>query len=108
MDIQLDGACVILDEAHNIEDACREAASLLIDYDALQEGAGECSAFTTTIHKEVFDPLALLLHNLAGWVHARKDELVKLEFTVSSKEYNVCRRLISIRMLVRCVVILTC
>lgn len=29
--MRLDGAIVILDEAHNIEDVCRDAASCMVD-----------------------------------------------------------------------------
>lgn len=39
MDIQLEGACVVVDEAHNIEDTCREAAGLEVSEEQLQEAA---------------------------------------------------------------------
>lgn len=33
----VEGALLILDEAHNIEDVCREAASIEVDLDTMQE-----------------------------------------------------------------------
>jgi len=42
MQINLKGHIVILDEAHNIEDTCRQAASVNLKDDDLTNAANEC------------------------------------------------------------------
>lgn len=42
MRMQLKGHVVIIDEAHNIEDQCREAASLQLDQANLHLAATDC------------------------------------------------------------------
>ena len=43
MEISLKNQIVILDEAHNIEDSSREAASYSVKQDTLQEGVEDIS-----------------------------------------------------------------
>lgn len=42
MQINLKGNIVILDEAHNIEDVCRDAASVIFRQDELENAADDC------------------------------------------------------------------
>lgn len=44
MQINLKGDIVILDEAHNIEDTCREAASVNFRSDELRIAANDCKS----------------------------------------------------------------
>lgn len=42
MSIELDGQVVIFDEAHNMEDCCRDAASASLKVDAIQAALQDC------------------------------------------------------------------
>lgn len=42
MNINLKGSILILDEAHNIEDSCREAGSLSITQDQIFDALRDC------------------------------------------------------------------
>ena len=48
MDIELKGAIVVLDEAHNIEDVAREAASTSVALDDLEGALGELKAMASS------------------------------------------------------------
>ena len=48
MDIELKGAIVILDEAHNVEDTSREAASCDLDLEQLEEAAAAFAGIGVT------------------------------------------------------------
>jgi Fanconi anemia group J protein len=49
MEIYLKGEIVILDEGHNIEDACREAASLTVQEKQLSEGINDLQNLSEAI-----------------------------------------------------------
>ena len=42
MNLQLRGAVILLDEAHNIEDCCREAGSFSVLYDDIFQSMIDC------------------------------------------------------------------
>ena len=42
MNLQLRGAVILLDEAHNIEDCCREAGSYSVMYDDIFQSMKDC------------------------------------------------------------------
>jgi len=42
MNLQLRGAVILLDEAHNIEDCCREAGSCSVLYDDIFQSVKDC------------------------------------------------------------------
>jgi Rad3-related DNA helicase len=43
MNLQLRGSVVLLDEAHNIEDCCRDAGSYSVLYDDIFQSVKDCS-----------------------------------------------------------------
>lgn len=56
--LDLQGQIVILDEAHNIEDVCREAASFTLNQDDIIEAKQDCDKIASygvqvEIHKEM-------------------------------------------------------
>lgn len=67
MQINLKGNIVILDEAHNIEDMCREAASVTFRDDEIAIAAKECQnllrrdhAIYTVLHEYLTDIIKFL------------------------------------------------
>ena len=74
MDIDLTGAVVIFDEAHNIEDEAREAASADVSLRSLTEAHMEFSAAAADgRHTEIFTGLRDALEVLMGWVQRAAD-----------------------------------
>jgi Fanconi anemia group J protein len=47
MKIQLRGAVILLDEAHNIEDCCRDAGSYSVLYDDIFQAMEDCKRVAT-------------------------------------------------------------
>jgi Fanconi anemia group J protein len=65
MKIQLRGAVILLDEAHNIEDCCRDAASYSVLYDDIFQAMEDCKRVATMnilpdIHKSLVQNCVLL------------------------------------------------
>jgi Rad3-related DNA helicase len=47
MKLQLRGAVILLDEAHNIEDCCRDAGSYSVLYDDIFQAMEDCKRVAT-------------------------------------------------------------
>ncbi|XP_042384337.1 Fanconi anemia group J protein homolog isoform X1 [Zingiber officinale] len=81
MDIDLKGAIVILDEAHNIEDIARDSGSLDVEEDvlfALQAELGQlCMADNDAA---VYQPLYDIIQGIISWMGERKMGLQQCEF----------------------------
>lgn len=74
MGIDLTGAIVIFDEAHNIEDEAREAASAEVSLRSLAEAHMEFSAAASDgRHAEIFTGLRDALEVLVGWLQRVSD-----------------------------------
>ena len=61
MKVDLAGSVIIFDEAHNMEDAAREAASQTFDLEDLHEAAKECRLFANNTNEQLqtnYEPLS--------------------------------------------------
>ena len=61
MDINLKGDILILDEAHNIEDTCRESASFTVQQRQVQDAMKDCEEIVN--HARVREPYRDLVMN---------------------------------------------
>ncbi|XP_022936915.1 Fanconi anemia group J protein homolog [Cucurbita moschata] len=79
MDVDIKGAIVILDEAHNIEDIARHAGSVDLDEDTLNKLQMELEQLCYT-DSLVYQPLYEMTQDLISWIDQRKTTLQKREF----------------------------
>ncbi|XWS24611.1 hypothetical protein CRYUN_Cryun28dG0117900 [Craigia yunnanensis] len=79
MDVDIKGAIIILDEAHNIEDIAREAGSVDLEEDALLKLKMELEQLYM-IDATIYQPLYEMTQDLIGWIDQRKSTLEKHEF----------------------------
>ncbi|KAB1203523.1 hypothetical protein CJ030_MR8G015346 [Morella rubra] len=79
MEVDVKGAIVILDEAHNIEDIARDAGSVDVEEDILHKLQAEleqlCMGDVLT-----YQPLYEMTQDLINWIERRKSTLEKREF----------------------------
>ncbi|XP_072075269.1 uncharacterized protein [Arachis hypogaea] len=79
MDLDIKGAILILDEAHNIEDITRDAGSVDIqedDFDKLQMELQQlCS-----VNAAIYQPLYEMAQGLTSWIERKKNNLDKRDF----------------------------
>ncbi|GMI82426.1 hypothetical protein like AT1G20720 [Hibiscus trionum] len=83
MDVDIKGAIIVLDEAHNIEDIAREAGSLDLEEDALIKLQTELHQLKM-IDANIYQPLYEMAMNLLSWIEQTKS---KLEETHDPKHY---------------------
>ncbi|OMP07585.1 Helicase-like, DEXD box c2 type [Corchorus olitorius] len=79
MDVDIKGAVIVLDEAHNIEDIARDAGSVDLEEDALlklQTELQQIYQFDATIYQ----PLYEMTQDLIAWIEQRKSTLEEREF----------------------------
>ncbi|XWS14360.1 hypothetical protein CRYUN_Cryun35bG0002700 [Craigia yunnanensis] len=79
MDVNIKGAIIVLDEAHNIEDIAREAGSVDLEEDALLKLQMELEQLYM-INATIYQPLYEITQDLIGWIQQRKSKLGKHEF----------------------------
>ncbi|CAN6463879.1 unnamed protein product [Victoria cruziana] len=79
MDLDLTGAVIIFDEAHNIEDMARDAGSFDAEEDALDRLQVELGQLSS-VDKNVYQPLHDMIQGITTWMGHRKDKLEKFEF----------------------------
>ncbi|XP_050210814.1 uncharacterized protein LOC126661090 [Mercurialis annua] len=79
MDVDIRGAILILDEAHNIEDVAREAGSVDVEEDTLYKLQTELEQLCS-IDTSIYQPLYEMSQDLLSWVDRRKSTLQKREF----------------------------
>ncbi|KAK8353945.1 hypothetical protein V6Z12_A05G191400 [Gossypium hirsutum] len=83
MDVDIKGAIIVLDEAHNLEDIAREGGSVDLEEDALHKLQMELHQLKM-IKADVYQPLSEMIMNLISWIEQTKS---KLEGTNESKHY---------------------
>ncbi|KAL1099864.1 hypothetical protein V6Z11_D05G189700 [Gossypium hirsutum] len=83
MDVDIKGAIIVLDEAHNLEDIAREGGSVDLEEDALHKLQMELHQLKM-IKADVYQPLSEMIMNLISWIEQTKS---KLEATNESKHY---------------------
>jgi len=77
MGIELEDSVFIFDEAHNIEDVCRDAGSMEINLDTLNEMILSLSrACKYNMKPEVYDPLHALVVGMKNWI-MKEDAILK-------------------------------
>ncbi|XP_068645510.1 uncharacterized protein [Aristolochia californica] len=81
MEVDLQGAIVILDEAHNVEDIARDAGSLDVEeelLDELQSELGQLCLIESQIM--VYQPLYDMIQGIISWIGQKKNNLERREF----------------------------
>ena len=77
MGIELEDSVFIFDEAHNIEDVCRDAGSMEINLDTLSEMIISLArACKYNMKPEVYDPLHALVLGMKNWI-MKEDAILK-------------------------------
>ncbi|PNY05673.1 fanconi anemia group J protein [Trifolium pratense] len=79
MDVDIKGAIVIFDEAHNIEDISRDAGSVDIEEDILDKLQMELQQL---LHSDtaIYQPLYEMTQGLTSWMEQKKTKLEKRDF----------------------------
>ncbi|KAK6473236.1 Fanconi anemia group J protein-like protein [Huso huso] len=89
MDISLKGQIVVLDEAHNIEDCAREAASYTVTQAQLLFAREELDSMVThNVRCSDHRPLRALCYSLTNWVEESSAALVEREYESSCKVWD--------------------
>ena len=77
MSIEMDNAVFIFDEAHNIEDVCREGGSLDVSLEVVNDMVASLTrACKHNMRPEVYDPLLSLVTTIKNWM-MREDAILK-------------------------------
>ncbi|KAL9238088.1 hypothetical protein vseg_012561 [Gypsophila vaccaria] len=79
MEVDIKGAILILDEAHNIEDMSRESGSVDVDEDAFQKLQMELGQLCGA-DASIYQPLYEMVQEILSWMERRKGSLGKREF----------------------------
>ncbi|KAE9617276.1 putative RNA helicase [Lupinus albus] len=79
MDVDIKGAIVILDEAHNIEDTTRDAGSVDIEDDVLDKLQMELQ-YLCSENAAIYQPLYEMAQGLDSWIERNKNKLEKRDF----------------------------
>ncbi|KAJ6392425.1 hypothetical protein OIU77_026231 [Salix suchowensis] len=79
MEVDIIGAILVLDEAHNIEDIARDAGSVDVEEDLLQKLQTELQELCS-VDPMIYQPLYELAQDLLSWIEGRKNKLEKREF----------------------------
>ncbi|KAJ1411488.1 P-loop containing nucleoside triphosphate hydrolase [Sesbania bispinosa] len=79
MDVDIKGAIIILDEAHNIEDITRDAGSVDIEEDVLDKFQMELQQLCS-INAAIYQPLYEMTQGLTSWMEQKKNLLEKRDF----------------------------
>ncbi|KAM7443565.1 Fanconi anemia group J protein [Porites harrisoni] len=89
LDINLKDQIIVLDEAHNVEDSAREAASLTLTAVDLQNTLDELDKL---VHLQVLTENHRALHLMVGsflrWIHESSSQLKERSFEQSSKVWS--------------------
>ncbi|XP_030041551.1 Fanconi anemia group J protein isoform X2 [Microcaecilia unicolor] len=89
MDINLKDQVVILDEAHNIEDCCRESASFTVTEEQLKSARDEIDyMIQCDIRREDHEPLWSICCSLTNWIRESSELLVERAYESSSKVWE--------------------
>ncbi|KAG9442947.1 hypothetical protein H6P81_018801 [Aristolochia fimbriata] len=81
MEVDLRGAIVILDEAHNVEDIARDAGSLDVEEESLDALLAELGQLCLNESESmVYQPLYDMIQGIISWIGQKKDNLERREF----------------------------
>ncbi|PON34292.1 RAD3/XPD family [Parasponia andersonii] len=79
MNVNIQGAILVLDEAHNMEDIARDAGSVDIEEEALHKLKAELEGLCEA-NASVYQPLYEVTQDLLSWIGHRRETLEKREF----------------------------
>nr|GMC88611.1 Fanconi anemia group J protein homolog [Ipomoea batatas] len=79
MDVDINGAIIILDEAHNIEDISRDAGSMDVEEDVLLQLLTELGQLAVS-DAMTYKPLIGMVQEIIDWIGRRTDSLEKHDF----------------------------
>ncbi|KAL5557707.1 hypothetical protein UlMin_033918 [Ulmus minor] len=79
MEVDIKGAIIVLDEAHNIEDITRDAGSVDVEEEVLLKLQGELELLRP-LDALVYQPLYEMMQDLISWIGQKKNTLEKREF----------------------------
>ncbi|XP_030528633.2 Fanconi anemia group J protein homolog isoform X2 [Rhodamnia argentea] len=79
MEVDIEGAIIILDEAHNIEDITRDAGSMDIEEDVLQRLHDELEELCP-VNAMIYQPLCEMAQDLMSWMERKKSSLEQRDF----------------------------
>ncbi|XP_065663878.1 Fanconi anemia group J protein homolog isoform X6 [Hydra vulgaris] len=89
MSINIDDGIVILDEAHNIEDASREAASSILTVLELEEAKRDLQfMIDARVSIDAHTCLMMLCDGMLYWIESVKDQLVQQGFEYEAKVWT--------------------
>ncbi|OAP17582.1 hypothetical protein AXX17_AT1G21770 [Arabidopsis thaliana] len=74
--VNLQGAIIIFDEAHNMEDIAREAGSINLEEDIIFKLKNELEQMSE-VEPEIYDSLYEVVEGLISWIGRKKDSLAK-------------------------------
>ncbi|XP_060833332.1 Fanconi anemia group J protein homolog isoform X1 [Rhopalosiphum padi] len=76
MNLKLKGHVIIVDEAHNIEDQCRDAASLQLDQTNMNLAKADCEKICRSSGNSVtYGRLARYLSDLSKWIDEKSNDI---------------------------------
>ncbi|KAL9306814.1 putative hydrolase [Arabidopsis thaliana] len=79
VEVDLKGAIIIFDEAHNMEDIAREAGSINLEEDTLFKLQNELEQMSVA-QPMIYQPLCEVVEGLISWIGRKKDSLAKRDF----------------------------
>ncbi|XP_059295745.1 uncharacterized protein LOC132049096 [Lycium ferocissimum] len=79
MEVVIKGAIIILDEAHNIEDMCRDAGSVDVEEDILLQLQMELGQLTQS-DTMTYQPLVEMTQDILNWIDRKKNTLERRDF----------------------------
>ncbi|KAH0873559.1 hypothetical protein HID58_070921, partial [Brassica napus] len=79
VEVDLKGAIIIFDEAHNMEDIAREAGSVNLDEETLFKLQSELEQMSVP-QPMIYQPLYEVVEGLISWIGRKKDSLEKHDF----------------------------
>ncbi|KAL3514875.1 hypothetical protein ACH5RR_027592 [Cinchona calisaya] len=79
MEVDIERAIIIIDEAHNVEDIARDAGSVDVEEDVLLQLQTELEQLRLT-DPMTYQPLLEMIQDILSWIDRRKSTLEKREF----------------------------
>ncbi|XP_019099113.1 PREDICTED: Fanconi anemia group J protein homolog [Camelina sativa] len=79
VEVDLKGAIIIFDEAHNMEDIAREAGSINLEEETLFKLQSELEQMSVA-QPMIYQPLCEVVDGLISWIGRKKDSLAKRDF----------------------------